>query len=120
MHTLIPLAERPQAPQAAQRDDRHRESSTGGLISAALWQCPVRRPTSRRAVVYTARPERCDGHPHEAVRGMRSASELMRCCWRALCNNAMARLGLSETGATGPTGNPYGDAAGHRVWPWLV
>jgi nicotinamide mononucleotide (NMN) deamidase PncC len=24
-----------------------------------------------------------------------------------------ASWGLSETGATGPTGNPYGDAAGH-------
>ena len=32
------------------------------------------------------------------------ARELMRADW-----------GLAETGASGPTGNPYGDAAGHTV-----
>ncbi|MEJ0041754.1 MAG: CinA family protein [Rhizomicrobium sp.] len=38
----------------------------------------------------------------------------MRSFWRAPPASASnASWGLSETGAAGPTGNPYGDAAGH-------
>jgi nicotinamide mononucleotide (NMN) deamidase PncC len=52
--------------------------------------------------------------PREAVTGMRSASEPYALL---LAQTAKERLGatwgLSETGASGPTGNPYGDAAGH-------
>ena len=38
----------------------------------------------------------------------------MRNCWQARSAQRFSTdWGLSETGATGPTGNRYGDAAGH-------
>ena len=66
-------------------------------------------------VVYTAKARvmLMDIH-REAVAGMRSASEPYA---QLLARTARERFdstwGLSETGAAGPTGNPYGDAAGH-------
>ena len=45
---------------------------------------------------------------------MRSASEPYALLLaRTARENHGATWGLSETGASGPTGNPYGDAAGH-------
>jgi nicotinamide mononucleotide (NMN) deamidase PncC len=48
------------------------------------------------------------------MKGIRSASEPYA---KLLANRVRDRFstdwGLSETGATGPTGNRYGDAAGH-------
>jgi nicotinamide mononucleotide (NMN) deamidase PncC len=45
---------------------------------------------------------------------MRSASEPYAVLLaRTARENFSATWGLSETGAAGPTGNPYGDAAGH-------
>jgi nicotinamide-nucleotide amidase len=48
------------------------------------------------------------------MKGLRSASEPYA---QLLANRTRERFatdwGLSETGATGPTGNRYGDAAGH-------
>src|SRR4029077_7131310 len=52
--------------------------------------------------------------PDEAMKGIRSASEPYA---KLLASQGRQRFstdwGLSETGATGPTGNRYGDAAGH-------
>ena len=52
--------------------------------------------------------------PDEAMKGIRSASEPYA---QLLASQIRQRFatdwGLSETGATGPTGNRYGDAAGH-------
>ena len=52
--------------------------------------------------------------PDEAMKGIRSASEPYA---QLLASQVRGRFstdwGLSETGATGPTGNRYGDAAGH-------
>ena len=52
--------------------------------------------------------------PDEAMKGIRSASEPYA---KLLASQVRGRFattwGLSETGATGPTGNRYGDAAGH-------
>ena len=52
--------------------------------------------------------------PDEAMEGIRSASEPYA---KLLAEQVRRRFatdwGLSETGATGPTGNRYGDAAGH-------
>jgi len=52
--------------------------------------------------------------PDEAMKGIRSASEPYA---KLLASQIRKRFstdwGLSETGATGPTGNRYGDAAGH-------
>jgi nicotinamide mononucleotide (NMN) deamidase PncC len=52
--------------------------------------------------------------PREAVAGMRSASEPYALLLaRTVREQFAATWGLSETGAAGPTGNGYGDAAGH-------
>ena len=38
----------------------------------------------------------------------------MRCCWRGACASGTAPTwGVGETGAAGPSGNRYGDPAGH-------
>ncbi len=52
--------------------------------------------------------------PDEAMKGIRSASEIYaKLLASQICHRFSADWGLSETGATGPTGNRYGDAAGH-------
>ena len=92
------------------------ESSSGGLISAALLAVPgASAYFLGGAVVYTAKARMSlMGLPREAVAGMRSASEPYALLLaRTARENFGADWGLSETGAAGPTGNPYGDAAGH-------
>jgi PncC family amidohydrolase len=92
------------------------ESSTGGLISAALLAVPgASAYFVGGGVIYTHQARaallrvRLEDHP-----GMRPATEP----YAVLCASAIRDLlgtswGLGETGATGPTGNRYGDAAGH-------
>jgi len=92
------------------------ESSSGGLISAALLAIPgASAYFLGGAVVYTAKARMSlMGLPREAVAGMRSASEPYALLLaRTARENHGATWGLSETGASGPTGNPYGDSAGH-------
>ena len=92
------------------------ESSSGGLISAALLSVPgASAYYLGGAVVYTARARmRLLDLPREAVAGMRSSSEPYALLLaRTVREQFGATWGLSETGAAGPTGNPYGDAAGH-------
>ncbi|HEY5009451.1 MAG TPA: CinA family protein [Caulobacteraceae bacterium] len=92
------------------------ESSAGGLISAALLAVPgASAYFLGGAVVYTGRARmRLLDIPREAVAGMRSASEPYALLLaRSVREQFAATWGLSETGAAGPTGNPYGDAAGH-------
>src|SRR5499427_7359840 len=92
------------------------ESSSGGLLSAALLSVPgASAYFLGGAVVYTGRArEHLLSLPRAAVAGMRSASEPYA---MLLAKTARERFGatwgLSETGAAGPTGNPYGDAPGH-------
>jgi PncC family amidohydrolase len=92
------------------------ESSSGGLISAALLAVPgASAYFLGGAVVYTGKARMSLlGLPREAVAGMRSASEPYALLLAQTAReNLGATWGLSETGAAGPTGNPYGDAAGH-------
>jgi nicotinamide-nucleotide amidase len=92
------------------------ESSAGGLISAALLAVPgASAYFLSGAVVYTAKARHSLMQlPREAVAGMRSASEPYALLLaRTARENVGATWGLGETGAAGPTGNPYGDAAGH-------
>jgi nicotinamide-nucleotide amidase len=92
------------------------ESSSGGLISAALLAVPgASAYFLGGAVVYTGKARMSlMGLTREAVAGMRSSSEpYARLLARTARENLGATWGLSETGAAGPTGNPYGDAAGH-------
>jgi nicotinamide-nucleotide amidase len=92
------------------------ESSTGGLISASLLAVPgASAYFLGGAVVYTRDARRIlMDIPDEAMKGIRSASEPYA---KLLASQIRQRFstdwGLSETGATGPTGNRYGDAAGH-------
>jgi PncC family amidohydrolase len=92
------------------------ESSTGGLRSAALLSVPgASAYFLGGAVVYTRDARRLlMDIPDEAMKGIRSASEPYA---KLLAGTVRQRFatdwGLSETGATGPTGNRYGDAAGH-------
>jgi nicotinamide-nucleotide amidase len=92
------------------------ESSSGGLISAALLSVPgASAYFLGGAVVYTPKARvLLTDIPKEALAGMRSSSEPYALL---LARNAVERYGatwgVSETGAAGPTGNPYGDAPGH-------
>jgi PncC family amidohydrolase len=92
------------------------ESSTGGLISAALLALPgASAYFLGGAVVYTqaARQALMDIGDLSKL-GMRASTEPYA---RLLAQTARQRFGatwaLAESGATGPTGNRYGDAAGH-------
>jgi nicotinamide-nucleotide amidase len=92
------------------------ESSTGGLISAALLAMPgASAYFLGGAVVYTqvARQALMDIGDLKAL-GMRASTEPYA---RLLAQTARQRFSatwaLAESGATGPTGNRYGDAAGH-------
>jgi len=92
------------------------ESSAGGLINAALVAVPgASAYYLGGAVIYTlASREKILGITREEMKGIRSASEpfakLMAARLRATLG---ADWGLAETGASGPAGNRYGDAAGH-------
>jgi nicotinamide-nucleotide amidase len=117
MKELIGIAEQIAAKLVARKQTiAVAESSTGGLISASLLSVPgASAYFLGGAVVYTrtARSLLMD-IPDEAMKGIRSASEPYA---KLLAETARRRFatdwGLSETGATGPTGNRYGDAAGH-------
>lgn len=92
------------------------ESSAGGLISAALLAVPgASAYFLGGVVVYTQAARRALLRvPDESLAGVRSSTE----AYAAIKARAVRELlgttwGLAETGATGPTGNRYGDAAGH-------
>jgi nicotinamide-nucleotide amidase len=92
------------------------ESSTGGLISAALLAVPgASAYFLGSAVVYTRDARRLlMDIPDEAMKGIRSASEpYAKLLASQIRQRFSSHWGLSETGATGPAGNRYGDAAGH-------
>jgi nicotinamide-nucleotide amidase len=117
MQDLVPIAEKIAAKLIERRQTiAVAESSTGGLISASLLAVPgASAYFLGGAVVYTRDARRIlMDIPDEAMKGFRSASEPYA---KLLASQVRARFstdwGLSETGATGPTGNRYGDAAGH-------
>lgn len=92
------------------------ESSTGGLISAALLSVPgASAYFLGGAVVYTRDARRLLMEiPDAEMKGIRSASEpYAQLLAKQMRGRFATTWGLSETGATGPTGNRYGDAAGH-------
>lgn len=92
------------------------ESSAGGLISAALLAVPgASAYFLGGGVIYTQAARRALLQvPDEAVKGIRSSTEAYAALKaRAIRHLLGATWGLAETGASGPTGNRYGDAAGH-------
>jgi PncC family amidohydrolase len=117
MQELVAIATQIAAKLAARKQTiAVAESSTGGLISAALLAVPgASAYFLGGAVVYTRSARRIlTDIADDAMKGIRSASEPYA---KLLANQVRRRFasdwGLSETGATGPTGNRYGDAAGH-------
>ena len=95
------------------------ESSTGGLISAALLAVPGASAYFRGgAVIYTG-PARQGliGITDEMMKGMRASTEPYALLMARRIRELMSTTwGLAETGATGPTGNRYCDAAGHACF----
>jgi nicotinamide-nucleotide amidase len=92
------------------------ESSTGGLISAALIAVPgASAYFLGGAVVYTRQSRRLLlDVPDAALEGMRPSTEPYAALMAQTAQkNFSSTWALAETGATGPTGNRYGDAAGH-------
>ena len=117
MERLLPLAEK-----IAKRLIERRETigvaegSAGGLVSAALLSVPgASAYFVGGAVVYTG-PARSAfaAIGAEDMKGIRPASEPYAAL---LARRLRERLGttwaLAEAGAAGPTGNRYGDPAGH-------
>lgn len=117
MKDLAAIAEKIAAELTARRQTiAVAESSTGGLISAALLAVPgASAYFLGGAVVYTRDARRIlMDIPDSAMKGLRASSEPYA---KLLAGQVRQRFaadwGLSETGATGPTGNRYGDAPGH-------
>jgi PncC family amidohydrolase len=95
------------------------ESSAGGLISAALLAVPgASAYFLGGAVVYTRHARGALlAITDEIMAGIRPASEPYALLLaRTVRQRFDAVWGLAETGATGPTGNRYGDAAGHSCF----
>lgn len=92
------------------------ESSAGGVINAALVAVPgASAYYVGGCVIYTAAGrEALLGIAAQDMAGMRSASEpYAQLLARRVREKLGTTWGLSETGASGPTGNRYGDPAGH-------
>jgi len=117
MKALLPLAETIARRLIARKETiAIAESSTGGLVAAALLAVPgasayflggavVYTKTSRAALL---------GIGDADMQGFRPASETYALLLaRRMRERHGAAWGLGETGATGPTGNRYGDPAGH-------
>jgi nicotinamide-nucleotide amidase len=92
------------------------ESSSGGLVSSALLAVPgASAYFLGGAVIYTANARSALLGIEEAeMAGLRSASEpYAMLLARTARERHGATWGIAETGAAGPSGNRYGDAAGH-------
>ena len=92
------------------------ETSAGGLVSASLLAVPgASAYYLGGGVLYTLNArEGLAGITDADMAGMRSSSEpFAKLLAERLRERLGATWGLAETGAAGPTGNRYGDAAGH-------
>jgi len=119
MERLLPLAETIGA-RLKQRGDTIAvaESSTGGLISAALLAVPgASAYFTGGGVIYTRNARRgLLGLPEDAVTMPGATEAYALIVARAIRERLGATWGFCETGASGPTGNRYGDAAGHSCF----
>jgi nicotinamide-nucleotide amidase len=117
MKALLPLAETIAPRLIARRETiAVAESSTGGLIAAALLAVPgASAYFLGGAVVYTKSARAALlGFGDAEMAGLRAATEAYALFFaRRVRDRHGAIWGLGETGATGPTGNRYGDPAGH-------
>ncbi|MFN3312974.1 MAG: CinA family protein [Hyphomonas sp.] len=117
MQTLLPLAaDVGERLKARRQTVAISESSAGGLISAALLAAPgASRFYRGGGVIYTPQAFRgLLGLSREDLGELRSSTEPYACLLaRTIRERLDADWGLCETGAAGPSGNMYGDAAGH-------
>ena len=117
MKALLPVAEKIAASLIARKQTiAIAESSTGGLVAATLLAVPgASAYFLGGAVVYT-RSARVAllGIGDSEMKGLRPATEDYSLLLARLVRERHgATWGFGETGATGPSGNRYGDPAGH-------
>jgi len=114
---LLPLAEKIAARLIARKETiAIAESSTGGLVSAALLAVPGASAFFLGgAVVYTkASRMALLGVGDGEMQGLRPSTEAYSLMIaKRIRERHNATWGFGETGAAGPTGNRYGDSAGH-------
>ena len=117
MQDLLPLAEKIAAMLKNRRETvAVAESSTGGLISAALLSVPgASAYFIGGAVVYTLKARRAMlDVPDSAFAGIKSVTEEgAMILARAARTRLAVTWSIAEIGASGPAGNRYGDPAGH-------
>lgn len=117
MHELIVHAERIAALLKTRKETvAVAESSAGGLITAALLAVPgASAYCPGGIVIYTRQAwEALRDFDAGLLGGYRSATEQNALIRARLARERFgAAWGLGETGAAGPTGNRYGDPAGH-------
>src|SRR5205085_874905 len=124
MRELMPVAEKVAAKLfEAKQTIAVAESSSGGLISAALLAVPgASRYFLGGAVVYTRHARRLLLDLEGLAPGMRSSTEpYVRLHANRIRERFDTTWGLAEAGAAGPVnakglGNTYGDAAGHSCF----
>ncbi len=94
------------------------ESSAGGLISATLLAVPgASAYFLGGGVIYTRDAKQgLLGLPEEVLAMRPATEEYAVIVARAIRERLGATWGFCETGASGPTGNRYGDAAGHACF----
>ena len=93
------------------------ESSSGGLVSASLLSVPgASSYFLGGGTIYTrVARDALLGLPEEVVIMRASTEDYAVIVAEAVRKKLGATWGLCESGASGPTGNSYGDAAGHVV-----
>src|SRR5437588_2106451 len=92
------------------------ESSAGGIISAALLGVAGASAFFKGGVVVynAAAKERLAGMTPQQLEAHRSSTEPHTAMLAQATRDRLdATWAIAETGAAGPTGNRYGDAAGH-------
>jgi PncC family amidohydrolase len=117
MQELLPIAQRIGAKLQARRETvAIFESSTGGLVSAALLAVPgASAYFLGGGVIYTRQARAAIAGIEQAdMQSLRPATEPYALL---LARQARSKLeatwGIGESGASGPTGNRYGDMPGH-------
>ena len=117
MRDLMPYAEKAAVLLKARKETiAVAESSTGGLIAAALLGVPGGSAYFiGGAVIYTRQAwQALRDFDEKLLGGVRAATEHHAQVRARIARERFGTTwGIGETGAAGPTGNRYGDAAGH-------
>ncbi len=116
MQNLLPQAEKIGAILKQRRESVGvAESTTGGLVSAAILSVAgASAYFIGGAVVYTIKARHAFEIPDSAFAGMKSVTaDAALILAREARNRFTSTWSVAEIGASGPTGNRYGDPAGH-------